>query len=49
MEEMEEDPVQYRKNVTTSIWKGVTNGQSMGQATTLNNARNIGKERSNIF
>ena len=49
IEEMEEDPVQYRKNVTTSIWKGVTNGQSMMNATTLNNARNINVERRNIF
>ena len=49
MEEMEQDPVQYRKNVSTSIWKGVTNGQSMMNSTTLNNFRNVNKERSSIF
>ena len=49
IEEMEEDPVQYRKNVTTSIWKGVTNGQTMMNSTTLNNARNVNHERRNIF
>lgn len=49
IEEMEEDPVQYRKNVTTSIWKGVTNDRTMMNATTLNNARNINTERRNIF
>jgi len=26
MEEMEQDPVKFRKNVTTSVWRGVTNG-----------------------
>ena len=46
---MEQDPVQYRKNVTTSIWKGVDNGFSMMNATTLNNARNVGRERKNIY
>ena len=49
IEEMETDPVQYRKNVTTNVWKSVTNGQSMMNSTTLNNARNIGRERGNIF
>ena len=49
LEEMEQDPVQYRKNVTTNIWKGVTNGLTMMNSTTLNNARNINRERKNIF
>lgn len=49
MEEMEQDTVKYRKNVTTNFWRGVTNGQSMGQTTTLNNFRNVNKERNNIF
>ena len=26
IEEMEQDTVQYRKNVKTSVWRGVTNG-----------------------
>ena len=49
MEEMEQDPVQYRKNVSTNVWRGVTNGQTMMNSTTINNARNINKERSAIF
>ena len=49
MEEMEVDTVQYRKNVKTDTWRGVTNGQSMMNATTLNNFRNVNRERSNIF
>ena len=49
LEEMEQDAVQYRKNVSTSIWRGVTGGQSMMNATTLNNTRNVNRERGNIF
>lgn len=49
VEEMEQDPVQYRKNVTTNVWRGVTNGLTMINSTTLNNARNINKERASIF
>ena len=49
MEEMEQDPVQYRKNVKSDMWRGVTNGQSMMNATTLNNFKNVNRERSNIF
>jgi len=49
MEEMESDPIQYRKNVKADIWRGVTNDRTMMNATTLNNARNVGKERANIF
>mmetsp|Transcript_19377 Transcript_19377/g.23922 ORF Transcript_19377/g.23922 Transcript_19377/m.23922 type:complete len:80 (+) Transcript_19377:738-977(+) len=49
MEEMEQDPVQYRKNVRADTWRGVTNGRSMMNATTLNNFKNINRERSNIF
>lgn len=26
MEEMEQDPVKFRKNVSTNVWRGVTNG-----------------------
>ena len=49
MEEMEQDPVQYRKNVKSDMWRGVTNGQSMMNSTTLNNFKNVNRERSNIF
>ena len=49
MEEMEEDPVQYRKNVKSATWKGVTNGMTMANVTTLNNFRNVNHERGNIF
>ncbi len=49
MEEMEEDKVQYRKNVTTNVWRGVTGGQTMINSTTINNFRNVNRERSNIF
>ena len=49
MEEMEQDPVKFHKNVTMSVWRGVTNGQSMMNSTTLNNNRNVNRERSNIF
>ena len=49
LEEMEEDNVQYRKNVSTNVWRGVTGGQSMMNSTTINNQRNINRERANIF
>lgn len=49
IEEMEQDKVMYRKNVKTQIWKGVTNGQTMYNATTLNNFKNVNQERRNIF
>ena len=49
MEEMEQDPIQYRKNVRQDVWKGVNNGRTMMNATTLNNYRNINRERANIF
>jgi len=49
MEEVEEDPVKFHKNVKADIWRSVTNGQTMMNATTLNNARNINRERANIF
>ena len=49
MEEMEQDPVQYRKNVKSDMWRGVTNGQTMMNSTTLNNFKNVNRERSNIF
>jgi len=45
VEEREQDPVQYRKNVKTDVWRGVTNGQTMMNSTTINNFRNINKER----
>ena len=49
IEQMEEDPVKYRKNVSQSVWRGVSGGQSMMNATTMNNARNINRERASIF
>ena len=49
LEEMEQDPVKYRKNVKTDIWRGVTNNRSMMNSTTINNFRNVNKERANIF
>ena len=48
-EEREQDPVKYRKNVKADMWRGVTNDLSMMNATTLNNIRNINKERKNIY
>lgn len=49
LEEMEQDPVKYRKNVKADIWRGVTNDRTMMNATMLHNARNINTERRSIF
>ena len=49
MEEMEHDPVEYRKNVKADIWRSVTNDQTMANVTMLNNFRNVNVERGNMF
>jgi hypothetical protein len=49
VEEMEEDPVKYQRGPAKDIWRGVTNGQTMMNSTTMNNARNINRERRNVF
>jgi len=48
-EEREQDPVKYHKNVKADYWRGVTNSLTMMNSTSLNNFKNINRERANYF
>lgn len=49
VEEEEEDPIMYQKNVSKPIWRDPTNGKTMMNTSTHNNFRNINKERTQAF
>lgn len=49
VEEVEEDPVKYQKNVKKPIWRDPTNDLTMMNATVANNLRNINKDRALVF